>query len=400
RKLDLIPKPLHLPSFLQGIVEICRVRSDGKGLEFDYQPDADLPTGVEVDAKRLRQVLINLLGNAIKFTDRGGVTLHVERVDSSTPSLPESARLRLSVRDTGIGIAPEDMGKLFQAFEQVGDKHRKAQGTGLGLALSQQIIRLMGGQIQIDSQVGEGSRFFFELEVPLVCNWSERQTTAAGRIIGYEGAQRHVAIVDDSWENRAVIVELLESVGFVVTEAVNGRDGLTQIRQKLPDLVITDLAMPVMDGFEFLQQLRRDEGLRQLKAIVSSASVSHIDRQMSLEAGGDDFLAKPVRVDELFNLVAEHLQLTWKYDETSSATPGASEPKAREVIPPPVEELQVLLQLARRGRLKKLEEAAVGIRRQNDRYEPFVQKVLQLAQQFQIEQIEQLIQQSLIQQNP
>lgn len=401
RKLELIPKTFHFPAFLQGVVEICRVRADQKGLEFHYQPDADLPAGIEADEKRLRQVLINLLGNAIKFTDQGQVTLRVERLDADAPSLTSSqlpsTKLRFVITDTGVGIRPEDMGKLFQAFEQVGDKTRKAEGTGLGLALSQQIIQLMGGQIQIKSQVGVGSEFFFEIAVPLAHNWHERQTTTvAGQIVGYEGSQRQIVIVDDRWENRAVIVNLLEPLGFVVTEAVHGQDGLAKIREKLPNLVITDLAMPVMDGFEFLKQLRRDPQLKQLKVIVSSASVAQLDQQMSLDAGGDDFLAKPVQADELFNLLSEHLQLTWKYDAVSSDASGTSELQAQsdqEMISPPVTDLQVLLQLAQGGRLRKLKEVAEQISEQNDRYKPFTQKVLHLAREFQLEQIEELLKQ-------
>ncbi|MBN8565059.1 MAG: response regulator [Leptolyngbya sp. UWPOB_LEPTO1] len=407
RKLDLIPKSFHFPAFLQGVVEICRVRADQKGLEFHYQPDTDLPAGIEADEKRLRQVLINLLGNAIKFTDQGQVTLRVERVDVDDPSLtssqPRSTKLRFVIADTGVGICSEDIGKLFQAFEQVGDKTRKAEGTGLGLALSQQIIQLMGGQIQIKSQVGVGSEFFFEIAVSIAQNWHERQTiTAAGQIVGYEGSQCQIMIVDDRWENRAIIVNLLEPLGFVVTEAVHGQDGLAKLREKLPDLVITDLAMPVMDGFEFLKQLRGDSELKHLKVIVSSASVAQLDQQMSLDAGGDDFLAKPVQASELFSLLAEHLQLTWKYDKASPDLSDAPEPNLesnQELIPPSVEDLQVLLQLAQGGRLKKLKEVAEQIGQQDARYKPFTQKVLQLAKQFQLEQIEQLIQQHLVLQN-
>lgn len=396
RKLELAPKALHLPSLLQGVVEICQIRADQKRIEFHYEPDANLPAGVKADEKRLRQVLINLLGNAIKFTDKGSVTLRVDQLFLGD----HSTKLRFLVADTGIGIAPEHVSKLFQAFEQVGDKTRHAEGTGLGLAISQQIVHLMGGQIQVKSQMGVGSDFFFEVELPLAPDWSQHQTTLNNHIIGYEGATRQILVVDDRWENRAVLMNLLEPLGFVVTEAENGQDGLHQMRQQLPDLVITDLAMPVMDGFEMLKQLRSEPDLQSLKVLVSSASVAQADQQMSLEAGGDDFLSKPVQASELFKLLEHHLHLTWIYEDTppesSMVTFASLSTPLSELIPPPAEHLQTWLELVQEGRLKKLINIAEKMEYTNKEYQPFIQKVVTLAKQYQSEQLEQLIQQYLV----
>jgi signal transduction histidine kinase len=185
RKLSLSPNALHLPALLQGVVEICEIRAEQKGIDFHYEPDANLPIGVEADEKRLRQVLINLLGNAIKFTDKGSVIFRVEPLSVEA----DSARLRFSVSDTGDGIAPEYLNQLFQAFEQVGDPSRQAEGTGLGLAISQQIVQLMGGQIQVESQIGVGSEFYFAVELPLALNWNQQQTRSdpiVGDIVGDE----------------------------------------------------------------------------------------------------------------------------------------------------------------------------------------------------------------------
>ncbi|MDZ7961346.1 MAG: ATP-binding protein [Aulosira sp. DedQUE10] len=387
RKLELSPKTLHFPSFVQGVVEICRIRADQKHIEFDYQPDADLPIGIEADEKRLRQVLINLLGNAIKFTDRGSVTFKVENVATENP---QSVRLRFLISDTGIGIASENINQLFQAFEQVGDRSRQAEGTGLGLAISQKIVQLMGGQIQVKSQLGVGSDFFFDAEFAIAADWVQQHTVNAGQqIVSYQGQPRQILIVDDHWENRSVLVNLLEPLGFKLTEAQNGQEGLEKARQQLPDLMITDLAMPVMDGFEMLKQLRSDDDLKHLLVIVSSASVAQIDQQMSLAAGGDDFLAKPVQADELFNLLAHHLNLTWVYAETELNTSSQS------LISPPVEDLQQLLELLHDGLFKQLAEVAEQIGQKSDRYQPFVQQVLQLAKQFQEEKLEQFLQQHL-----
>jgi signal transduction histidine kinase/CheY-like chemotaxis protein len=395
RKLELSPQSIHFPSFLQGVVEICRIRAEQKGVEFRYQPDADLPTGVTTDEKRLRQVLLNLIGNAVKFTDQGSVTLRVEQVMKTDLDIT----LRFTIADTGVGINANDVNKLFQAFEQVGEQKRKAEGTGLGLALSQQIVQLMGGNIQVKSQPGVGSDFFFEITLPIAINWSQQQMSALGNIIGYEGAPLNVLVVDDRWENRTVLVNLLEPIGFIISEAEHGQAGLDQMQEVMPDLVITDLAMPVMDGFEMLRQLRATESLKALKVIVSSASVAHLDQQMSLEAGGDDFLTKPVQVNELFKLLGKHLDLTWRTEEATAepnSEPRSSRyPQGVELIPLPQQELQILLELVQEGRLKKFVEVAEAMRQESDRYSPFIQQMTQLAKQFQSELLEQLIKRHL-----
>lgn len=394
RKLELVPQAVHLPSLLQGVVEICQIRADQKGIDFNYEPDANLPTGISVDEKRLRQVLINLIGNAIKFTDKGRVTLRVEQLSTEPiPSADSITHLRFLVADTGVGIAPENLAQLFQAFEQVGDRSRKTEGTGLGLAISQQIVQLMGGQIQVKSQPDVGSDFFFEVEFPLATDWNQQQTTLANSVIGYVGEPRRILIVDDRWENQSVLTNLLEPLGFIVTTAENGQEGLDKLRQSIPDLVITDIAMPVMNGYEFLQQIRQDEQLKTLKVIVSSASIAQMERQMSLHVGGDDFLEKPVQSEKLFQLLAQHLYLTWKYENADSDAASAEATSAEFIAPPP-EVLHRLLELAQKGRLKQLEILTEEIGQEN-RYRAFIQQVKQCTQQFQMEEIERLIQRFL-----
>ncbi|BAY28179.1 two-component hybrid sensor and regulator [Nostoc carneum NIES-2107] len=388
RKLELAPQAFHLPSFLQGVVEICQIRAQQKGIEFHYEPDTDLPLGISADEKRLRQVLINLLGNGIKFTDRGSVTLQVHRIGQDADN---STKLRFTIVDTGVGIATADINKLFQTFEQVGDQKRKVEGTGLGLAISQQLVKLMGGQIKVKSQLDVGSEFSFEIVLPLASDWNQQQTASIGKIIGYEGRQMHILVVDDRWENRAVLMNLLEPLGFMITEAEHGQAGLEQLQHNLPDLVVTDLVMPVMDGFELLRRIREQEKLRSLKILVSSASVAQIDQQMSIDAGGDDFLAKPVQVNDLFRLLEKHLQLTWKTEDTPNQSVDEQQPT--ELISPPLEDLQAWLELVQEGRLKKLIAAAEQLEQQSHQYKPFTQKIIQLAKQFQSEQLEQFIQQ-------
>ena len=395
-KLELVPAATHFPSLLQSVVEMCEMRAQQKGIEFVYQSSSRLPEGIEVDEKRLRQVLINLLSNAIKFTDSGSVTLSVDILDLTE----DESNLFFQVRDTGVGIVESEQKKLFEAFEQVGDRKKQAEGTGLGLAISQRIVQLMGSDIRLKSQLGEGSEFFFTITVPQVEDWAQQQEKdQSDRITGYEitdtdspeKTQYTLLIIDDRWENRAVLVNLLEPLGFHVIEAVNGKEGLAQLISHRPDLVITDLVMPVMDGFEFLQQMQSHKTLQHTKVLVSSASVAQLDQQMALEAGGDDFLAKPVDVKELIALLATHLALRWRYEaetETDSVMTAAA---PAEIVVPPRETLEHLLEPTQIGDLKLLSDRLDQLVNDQSNYLSFAKPIQALAKQFKSEEIEELL---------
>ncbi len=401
RKLELTTQAVYLPSFLRDVVDICRIRADRQNIEFIYQPDPHLPTSIVTDEKRLRQVLINLLGNAIKFTDppseglrqRGSVTFTVTIIDL------ELSTLRFQINDTGVGIAADRIAHIFQAFEQVGDRSRQSEGTGLGLTISQKIVALMGSKIQVQSQVGVGSEFWFDI-TPLTSTTKiqAQQIEQTPTIIGYEGKRRQILIIDDRWQNRSVLVDLLTTLGFEVAEAENGKVGLELIAKLSPDLIITDLIMPVMDGYQLLQQLRNDGNLQHSIVLVSSASVAQIDRQQSLAAGGDDFLAKPLQIDQLLPLLAKHLQLTWKYDLTNSNHSISFDHQSSSLtelfLPDPID-LQILLELIQDGMVNKLIATATQIGQKNILYQPFTNGIIQLAKEFQIDRIEIFLQKSL-----
>ncbi|MEO1295907.1 MAG: ATP-binding protein [Cyanobacteria bacterium J06636_16] len=396
RKLDINPAPIYLPALLQGVVEIMRIRADQKEIAFNYQPELPLPEGIEIDAKRLRQVLINLLGNAIKFTQQGSVTFKVSA--SQNLQNPATQFLCFQIQDTGVGMNPEQLEQIFQPFEQVGEGGKQAEGTGLGLAISQQIINLMGSAIQVRSQPGSGSTFSFTVEVPVATNWVKAAHLSASRsIIGYAGRPQTLLIVDDQWENRSVLAHLLEPLGFRVIEATNGAVGFTKATQVQPDLIITDLAMPEMDGYQFITQLKADKALKTIKIIVSSASVSQADKQSSFAAGGEDFLSKPIQMEELFKLLAKHLEIEWQYEPKTSPAPSASATvvKQTQFVLPPAEELERLIDLARRGRSRQLQQEIQRIAALDSRYHPFTQQILYWAQQFQTSRIQAFISQHL-----
>ena len=391
RKLELVATNLHLSAFLQGVVEMCKVKADQKGIEFFYEPHSRLPEGVEADEKRLSQVLINLLGNAIKFTDSGSVIFRVDVLEKND----DQASLLFQIIDTGVGISKENITKLFEAFEQVGDQHKQSEGTGLGLAISQSIVQMMGSTIKVKSQVGEGSEFFFAIDLPLTKDWGKRQLADEGEhIVGYEGNQRYVILViDDRWENRAVLSNLLSPLGFSILEAENGQAGLVMLQEQSPDLVITDLVMPVMDGFEFLEQVRKTEAIKATKVLVSSASVSSIDQQKALHYGGDAFLEKPVQATELFQLISDALALTWTYGLQTEK----HEQETLVSIPvlPSVDKLETLLRLLRVGKLEKLHQYLESIVEQDSCYTEFAESLFKLEKESKLDELKHLLKQYL-----
>ena len=403
RKLEILPVPVHFPALVQSVVEMCKIKAEQKGLDFIYQPSSRLPDGVAIDQKRLRQVLINLLGNAIKFTDSGTVTVRIDVLQQSETD----TQLFFQVMDTGVGITEGDLAKLFEEFEQVGDRQKQSEGTGLGLAISQRIVNLMGGTIEVKSQLGQGSEFSFVIDVPRIEDWAQKQreikeSDNAGhhwrdRIIGYAGERRTILIVDDRWENRAVVSNLIEPLGFETLEAENGEEGLKLLREEQPDLLITDLVMPVMDGFELLKRIRAAEDLRHYKIVVSSASVTPADQQKSLDEGGDRFLAKPVDAQDLLAGLSECLNLEWLYNEQEKSeilSRNQQGVQTGDILIPPSEDLKILIDLALKAdlfsicdRLEKLDSS----------YQEFVAPLLELAEEFKIEEIETLLQQYLSQ---
>lgn len=392
--MELHKTAFHLPSFMQAVVEISRIKAEQKNIKFNYISSGEMPEGIAADEKRLRQVLLNLLGNAIEFTDNGSVSL--ETSCSSNPSKSNEIKLHFTVRDTGVGMNPAQLEKIFLPFEQVRDDSRKSEGTGLGLAITQKILEMMDSSISVRSELGAGSMFEFEISCPLAADWMHSSSlTKTGKITGYSGSKKQVLVADDRWENRSVIVNLLSPLGFAMQEAENGREALEQIEKLPPNLIITDLAMPVMDGWEMLSQLRQSENFQNIPIIVSSASVYEIDRQQSLAAGGDDFLSKPVQAEELYALLAKHLKLSWIYAEAMTVpTADVAMQAESEIVKPPASELAKLIEYAKKGQMKGIEQELDKLTKIDAKYQPFVNQLNQLVKEFNIQKIRQFLQQS------
>ena len=400
RKLELHPVDFYLPAFIDSVTEICRIRAEQKVIAFHVELDPDLPTGIHADEKRLRQVLINLLGNAIKFTHQGSVTFKVQVVgQESNANGQTNYKIRFQVIDTGTGITPEQVDKIFQPFEQVGNQKQQSEGTGLGLAISQKIVLLIGGQIQVESEFGKGSTFWVEEKLPESKDWAKvSRVVEQGTIIGYQGQRRTILIADDRWENRSVIVNLLEPVGFTVVEASQGEEAWEQALAHKPDLIITDLVMPILDGFELINRLRESGQFKEIAIIASSASVFAIDQHKSIDVGADVFLPKPVEAETLLEMLRQFLQLEWIFDSKVDAikktyTGGLDQPN--EMIYPAKEVLQQLLELAQDGDIQRILEITQQLSVADEQLSAFAEQIIQLASNFQLKRLETFIQQYL-----
>jgi CheY-like chemotaxis protein len=351
----------------------------------DWQTSPDLPTAVRADERRLRQVLLNLLGNAVKFTDHGQVSL---LVTCSTPG-----RLRFEVRDSGVGIGADQLGAIFQPFEQVGEVRSGLRGTGLGLAISRQLVRLMGGEIRVESRPAQGSLFWFEVDVqPLVIELAASAPT--GVMTGYEGPRKTVLVIDDVPENRSMLVDLLAPLGFELIEAANGREALDRVRLAPADLVLTDFVMPEMDGWETTRRLRELPGMARVPAIIVSADASGGHAQELLAAGADAFVSKPIDAEGLLSKIVALLKL----EPTYAALPGddpLERQSARQLVAPPPQELELLHRLAEEGDMRQIIRWAERVTGLDERYGAFIDQVRNLASQYQSRAVLSLVERHL-----
>ncbi len=310
-KIELQPTIFNLNIFFDELSDLFRMRASQKQVEFSCQKVTTFPNHILADEKRLRQILINLLSNSIKFTNHGSVTLKVSYAEGM---------MTFEVEDTGIGIASEDLEKVFELFKQVGDVRYHNEGTGLGLAITKRLVEMMGGQLLVHSQLGVGSCFWFSIPLKPIeeTELSIAQNTEVKLPLTYQGAQRCILIVDDWFDNRSFLKTLLSPLGFLVREAANGQEGLEKaLIDPFPDLILLDLAMPVMNGVEMAKIIREHPLLKHIPIIAISAHLFKYQQQDILNVGCDAFLIKPVQIDILLDKIKQLLTLTWVYSSES-----------------------------------------------------------------------------------
>jgi len=386
-KMTLTPTAVNLGTFLQVMANIIRVKADEKGLAFSYELAPGLPAAVTVDETRLRQVLLNLLGNAVKFTDSGKVSLRV--LPAPPTGVPDgqngdaTARLRFEVADSGIGMTAQQLGRIFQPFEQVSSAQRREGGTGLGLAISQELVRLMGGKIAVTSEPGKGSTFWFDITVP-VSSAAPAPVETQETLVGYEGERKRLLVVDDMPRNRAILLDLLQEAGFIVAAATNGLECLVLLDTFKPDLILMDVMMPVMDGNEATRRIRQMPAWAGIPIVAVTASASAEDERKSRDAGANAFLAKPVDHDLLLRTVGRLLSLKWVTEQPAPAPAGNED---AGIAAPPAEAIEELWQLAQIGNMRKIREHAAYLQGLDPAYGPFAHRVDTLAQGYHSKQL-------------
>ncbi|WP_414664583.1 PAS domain S-box protein [Horticoccus sp. 23ND18S-11] len=386
-RIELHPTDFDLPGFAAAIERVFTPRAKEKSILFETAVAADLPDWVRGDEQRLRQVVFNLLSNAVKFTRTGGVVFSVQ----SLPGADGTHFIRFSVSDTGIGISADDITKLFEPFAQVGQNAgagTAASGTGLGLAISRSLVERMGGKLNVESKLGWGSRFWFDVALPVVTAAQPPAKTQNRRIVGYEGPPHRVLVVDDNAANRAVMVEMLAPLGFEVVEVPDGLTAVQEAETFQPALILMDLRLPgEIDGLEATRRLRSSPRGPALRIVAVSASAYDLDRSECFAAGCDDFLAKPFREEELWNVVERALALTWRYTELEETR----SPFALAMFPPPAAEAALLYELASKGDVVGLRTRAQALIEVDARYAPFAQGVLDLAARFKMKAVRQFV---------
>jgi CheY-like chemotaxis protein/anti-sigma regulatory factor (Ser/Thr protein kinase) len=274
-----------------------------------------VPRYVATDENKLRQVLVNLLDNAVKFTEHGGVTMRVTAEDGTADRM----RLKVEVADTGVGIAEDELDKVFAYFEQTASGRAKKSGTGLGLALSRDYARMMGGDITVASKEGKGSTVYFYLEIREGRASDIKERIPERRVIGLEPGQNipRILVAEDTEISRTLLVEVLKAVGLDVQEAVNGQQAVEMFHKWRPHFIWMDVRMPVMDGLEATRRIKQTEAGQSTPIAALTAHALAEEREVILAAGCDNFVRKPYRVEEIFEIMAAHLGIRYTYEGKS-----------------------------------------------------------------------------------
>ena len=376
-KLTLDVKALDFPDFIQQIVGMFELQARNKGLSFAYQPPGELPAVVRADEKRLRQILINVLGNAIKFTTRGGVSFAIEcRRDMAI----------FDIRDSGPGIPAADLQRIFEPF--VRGSNAQAGGSGVGLTIARMLTDLMGGEMQVTSPPGEGTLFRIRLFLPQVHSAQAARELPKLNRIGYIGVRQRILVVDNEKVDRDMLQSVLEPLGFVVEQAASGDECLQLAPRFAPHLIFMDLGMPGIDGWETIRRLRQ-QALTEAHIAILSANA--FDRGLDNDAGiaPEDFIVKPVRVNELLGWLGRKLQLEWITADQPAPPPAASEPPP--MIAPDETHLAALDEVISLGYVRGMLNKLAEIERLDPQHGEFVRVLRDLARQFQFDAMKEIL---------
>jgi CheY-like chemotaxis protein len=337
----LSEKEFDMFQLLDDVENMFRLQAEEKGLQLIIECDADLPQYVRTDEVKLRQVLVNLLGNALKFTKQGRISVRLRRWAATKHTL----HLQFKVEDSGAGIAPDELGHLFEPFVQTESGRKSQQGSGLGLSISRKFVQMMGGDITVESEVGRGTVFKFGIQAEVAEGAEIESAPLARRVIALAPDQPcyRILIVDDRESNRLLLLRLLALPGFELREAENGQEALDIWQKWAPHLIFMDMRIPVMDGYEATKRIKRTPKGQSTAIIAVTASASSEERAVVLSAGCDDFVRKPFKEAEIFDVIDQHLGVRYVYeDNTDTLEPESSEkdmllaltPEALGALPP------------------------------------------------------------------
>jgi two-component system sensor histidine kinase/response regulator len=429
-RISINTTTFNLWHLLSNIEKILQVRAEKKGIHLTVIHAPDVPRYIRTDEGKLRQILVNLLGNAVKFTEQGKVTLHV-RAESLRPKQGEDTsplQLTFEISDTGIGIAPEELETIFEVFGRTSRSEGMVEGTGLGLAISRTFVQLLGGDIHVDSEVGKGSCFSFEIQVEIAQAHEISSGQHTRRVIGLapnqwavgdasikdvsiEDSRYRILIVEDTRASRCVLSQLLQSVGFAVREAVNGQEALEVFEEWQPHLIWMDMRMPVMDGYTATEKIRGLEAKRlrnlddmekskisnqksKIPIIALTASAFEEDWAQILAAGCDDFVRKPFKEQEIFDMLAKHLGVRYVYEKEKNPKSEIRSPKFEEVPPEALAALppNLITNLERAANRSNMNQIATIIEEIRSHDAAVADALTALANEFQYDQILQIIQ--------
>lgn len=380
-KLTLDARPLAFGQFMQQIVGMFELQARNKGLSFSYETSGKLPEVVRADEKRLRQILINIVGNAVKFTPRGSVCLKL---------IYRSEMAVFEVTDSGPGIAPEEIDRIFEPFARGNSARAETTvGTGLGLTISRMLTDLMGGELTVDSKPGEGSVFRVRLYLPHLVGSQAEAALPRERRIGYQGVRRRVLVVDNERVDRELLLSVLEPLGFEVEQAGSGLDCLERLPAFRPHAVFMDLAMPGIDGWETLRRMRA-AGFDMPAAIVS-ANAFDKGLENHVGIGEQDFLTKPIRVDDLLDWLGRRLGVEWVSEAVALPEALPAQPAVVRLDYPPATELRRLDEMIELGYLKGVLGVLSEIETAFAHCAEFVRVQRDLARQFQFEAMRELL---------
>ncbi|QTA77962.1 Two component system response regulator/histidine kinase [Desulfonema limicola] len=392
-KAELNLSDFNLIEVLKNIRNILEIRAYQKNINFRLEMCSRLPEIVTCDEKILSQILLNLLGNAIKFTEKGQVVFKVFCIHSKQ----NSSIIRFQIKDTGVGIAEEKIPDLFLPFHQVGSRASKQEGTGLGLAISQQLAKMMDSKIYLESTAGKGSIFWFDLEMPVKQSNTQivKKNDEQGKIVGYTHTNQNFSsklkllIVDDTMINRILLRDMLKPLGFDIAETNSGHQALKIAPAFNPDMVLMDLVMPEMDGFETTKQIKRIPGMEHLIIIAVSAYVDNKSKKLSKDAGCHDFIEKPVHKDELLQKISTYLNIKWVYEKRNKDL--QSDFEQQTIKPPSDNEIKKLYNMAQQGDILGIKKYAELMKEPGSEIKLFGEKLYYFAKNFLVDEIIQFI---------